>query len=144
MSVRGDCAGLRRTIESHRWDGHFPGGEEGGVDDERLGNRGVKIGRRNGGNDGRGKTKPNVFFIMIDDMGWNDIGYQSTDLSHLTPNLDRLAANGIKLNQYYSQPICTPARGALMTGRYPVRYGMQTFVIAPGAPWGLPVDEKVS
>lgn len=80
---------------------------------------------------------------MIDDMGWNDIGYQSTDLSQLTPNLDRLAANGIKLNQYHSQPICTPARGALMTGRYPVRYGMQTFVIAPAAPWGLPLDEKV-
>lgn len=42
-------------------------------------------------------TKPNVFFFFIDDMGWNDIGYQSTDLSELTPNLDKLAAGGIKV-----------------------------------------------
>lgn len=42
-------------------------------------------------------TRPNVFFIMIDDMGWNDIGYQSTDLSAVTPNLDSLAAAGIKV-----------------------------------------------
>lgn len=46
-----------------------------------------------------GSSKPNVFFIMIDDMGWNDIGYQSTDLYELTPNLDRLASNGIKVRQ---------------------------------------------
>lgn len=42
-------------------------------------------------------SKPNVFFVMIDDMGWGDMGYQSTDLSRLTPNLDRLAAGGIKV-----------------------------------------------
>ncbi|CAN0379579.1 unnamed protein product, partial [Pylaiella littoralis] len=69
-------------------------------------------------------TRPNVFFFLIDDMGYGDIGYQSTDLSDLTPNMDALAAGGIKLSNYYSQPICTPGRGSLMTGRYPVRLGM--------------------
>ena len=43
------------------------------------------------------QTKPNVFFIMIDDMGFNDIGYQSNDLQGVTPNLDKLAAGGIKV-----------------------------------------------
>ncbi|CAN0464286.1 unnamed protein product, partial [Hapterophycus canaliculatus] len=47
------------------------------------------------------------------------------------------------MSQYYSMSICTPARAALMTGRYPVRYGMQYSVIQPGAPWGLPLGEKV-
>lgn len=42
-------------------------------------------------------AKPNIFFFLIDDMGWNDIGYQSTDLSAFTPNMDRLAADGVKV-----------------------------------------------
>lgn len=46
---------------------------------------------------GRDQSKPNVFFIMIDDMGWNDIGYQSIDLKGVTPNLDKLAAGGVKV-----------------------------------------------
>ena len=52
-----------------------------------------------GAGDGVGATtsKPNVFFIMIDDMGWNDIGYQSTDLVGVTPNIDKLAAGGVKV-----------------------------------------------
>ncbi|CAM9251444.1 unnamed protein product [Pylaiella littoralis] len=92
----------------------------------------------------RGKiAKPNVFFIMIDDMGWSDIGYQSEDLQGTTPNLDKLAAGGVKMSNYYSMAICTPARASLMTGRYVVRYGLQYNVIQPAAPWGLPVTEKI-
>lgn len=48
--------------------------------------------------------KPNLFFFLIDDMGWNDIGYHSTDLHKLTPNLDALAADGVKVSQW-----CDPA-----------------------------------
>ncbi|CAN0190725.1 unnamed protein product, partial [Laminaria digitata] len=48
-----------------------------------------------------------------------------------------------QLSNYYSMSLCTPARAALMTGRYPIRYGMQYGVIVPGAPWGLPLSEKV-
>eukprot|EP00903_Cladosiphon_okamuranus_P015002 g13881.t2 len=91
----------------------------------------------------KGKPKPNVFFIMIDDMGWNDIGYQSTDLHAVTPNLNRMAAAGVRLSQYYSMPICTPARAALMTGRYSIRYGFQYSIIYAGAAWGIPFTEKL-
>lgn len=48
-----------------------------------------------------------------------------------------------QLSQYYSMPICTPARAALMTGRYSIRYGFQYSLIQPGAAWGLPLTEKV-
>ncbi|CAM9439259.1 unnamed protein product [Discosporangium mesarthrocarpum] len=85
--------------------------------------------------------QPNVIFILIDDLGWGDIGYQSSDLSNLTPNLDAMAAKGVKLDNYYTSNICTPARASLLTGRHPYRYGMQLSFISPEAPWGLPLDE---
>ena len=49
----------------------------------------------------------------------------------------------MQLTNYYTMTLCTPARASIMTGRYPVRYGMQYAVIMPGSPWGLPLDEKV-
>ncbi|XP_071109424.1 arylsulfatase B-like [Haliotis cracherodii] len=60
-------------------------------------------------------------------VGWNDVGYHNPDMK--TPNIDRLAAQGIKLNQSYTQSICTPTRSALMTGRYPFKTGMQHGVL---------------
>lgn len=67
----------------------------------------------------RGGTRPNVFFILIDDMGWNDIGYQSTDLWELTPNMDKLAENGIKvraqLTQMHTSWLCEFPRRLLCT-----------------------------
>ena len=83
--------------------------------------------------------KPNVVYIMSDDQGWKDVGYHGSDIK--TPNIDRLATGGARLEQYYSQQICTPSRAALMTGRYPFRYGLQSFVIAAGHTYGLPLDE---
>lgn len=59
--------------------------------------------------------RPNVVFIIADDYGWNDIGYHGSEIK--TPNLDKLAANGVKLENYYVQPICTPSRSQLMSGR---------------------------
>ncbi|CAN0298519.1 unnamed protein product, partial [Laminaria digitata] len=47
------------------------------------------------------------------------------------------------MTEYYTMSICTPARASLMTGRYTIRYGLQYNVIQPGAPWGLPLTEKV-
>lgn len=58
---------------------------------------------------------PHIFFIMTDDQGFNDIGYHSSDIR--TPVLDKLAADGVKLENYYIQPICTPSRSQLITGR---------------------------
>jgi arylsulfatase A-like enzyme len=68
-----------------------------------------------------GKSKPNIVFIVADDMGWGDIGYHNSEIR--SPNLDKLARTGIELNRHYVQPQCTPTRVALMTGRYPSRFG---------------------
>jgi arylsulfatase A-like enzyme len=87
---------------------------------------------------GQGK-KPNIVYIVSDDQGWKDVGYHGSDIQ--TPNIDKLAAGGTRLEQFYAQPMCTPTRAALMTGRYPFRYGLQTAVIPSGHTYGLPTDE---
>lgn len=85
--------------------------------------------------------KPNILYIVADDLGWNDVGFRSSDLA--TPTIDRLAREGAVLDQFYVQPMCTPTRAALMTGRYPMRYGLQSFVILPEQTYGIPLDEKL-
>ncbi|WP_439484299.1 arylsulfatase B [Cyclobacterium plantarum] len=69
--------------------------------------------------------KPNILFILPDDLGWADVGYHGSDIK--TPNIDRLARSGKILSQHYVMPTCTPTRVSLMTGKYPSRYG----VLAP-------------
>jgi hypothetical protein len=71
--------------------------------------------------------RPNIIYIVADDLGWKDVGFHGSDIK--TPNLDKLAQEGARLEQFYVQPMCTPTRAALMTGRYPCRYGLQTLVI---------------
>lgn len=61
------------------------------------------------------KQPPHIIFILTDDQGFNDIGYHNPDIR--TPTLDKLAAEGVKLENYYVQPICTPSRSQLITGR---------------------------
>lgn len=85
------------------------------------------------------ENKPHVLFIVADDLGWKDVGFHGSDIK--TPALDSLAAGGAKLEQFYVQPMCTPTRAALMTGRYPLRYGLQTGVIPSSHTYGLPTDE---
>ncbi|WP_084245724.1 arylsulfatase B [Rhodoplanes sp. Z2-YC6860] len=83
--------------------------------------------------------RPNIIYILADDLGWKDLGFHGSDIK--TPNIDQLAQDGVKLEQFYVQPMCTPTRAALMTGRYPLRYGLQTLVIPGGSTYGLPTDE---
>jgi arylsulfatase A-like enzyme len=83
--------------------------------------------------------QPNIVYIVADDLGWKDVGFHGSDIK--TPTLDKLAADGARLEQFYAQPMCTPTRAALMTGRYPFRYGLQTAVIAAAQTYGLPTDE---
>lgn len=83
--------------------------------------------------------RPNIVYIVADDMGWGDAGFRGSDIK--TPNLDRLAGEGATLEQFYTQPMCTPTRAALMTGRYPMRYGLQTGVIPGAGTYSLPTDE---
>ena len=84
-------------------------------------------------------AKPNILYIVADDLGWKDVGFHGSDIA--TPTIDELAATGARLEQFYAQPMCTPTRAALMTGRYPLRYGLQTAVIPSAHTYGLPTDE---
>lgn len=84
--------------------------------------------------------RPNILFIVADDLGWKDVGYHGSDIQ--TPNLDRLARGGARLDQFYALPMCTPTRAALLTGRYPFRYGLQTGVIPTGQSYGLSTRER--
>ncbi len=59
---------------------------------------------------------PHLIFIMVDDQGYGDIGYHGSDIH--TPAFDQLAEEGVKLENYYVQPICSPSRSQLMTGRW--------------------------
>ena len=67
--------------------------------------------------------RPHIVYIVADDLGWKDVGFHGSDIK--TPNIDNLAQGGARLEQFYVQPMCTPTRAALMTGRYPCRYGLQ-------------------
>jgi arylsulfatase A-like enzyme len=84
--------------------------------------------------------RPNIVFFLIDDLGWGDVGYHGSDIK--TPVIDNLAASGVRLEQFYAQPLCTPTRAALMTGRYPFRHGLQVDVIYPWSQFGLPLEER--
>ena len=88
-----------------------------------------------------GRTAQGMFadFIMADDLGNADLGYRGGEVK--TPNIDKLANEGVRLESFYGEPVCTPSRAALMTGRYPMRYGLQTLVIFPSHTYGLATDE---
>jgi arylsulfatase B len=83
--------------------------------------------------------RPHIVYILADDQGWKDVGFHGSDIK--TPTLDSLARGGARLEQFYAQPMCTPSRAALMTGRYPHRYGLQTLVIPSAGTYGVPTDE---
>jgi arylsulfatase A-like enzyme len=87
----------------------------------------------------RATALPNLVIVLADDLGWNDVGWHSSDIA--TPNLDRLAAQGVKLERFYSHPTCTPTRAALLTGRYASRHGLQSAVLRPWEAHGLPLSE---
>ena len=85
--------------------------------------------------------RPNIVFILADDLGFGDVGFNGSSIR--TPNIDKLAAEGVRLNQFYVQPLCSPTRACLMTGRYPIRYGLQVSVIRPWSDYGLPLSERL-
>ncbi len=89
------------------------------------------------------QRKPNFVIIFADDLGYGDLGCYGHPTIR-TPNLDRMAAEGAKLTEFYSAaPVCSPSRAALMTGRLPIRSGMfgKRGVLFPDSGGGLPEDE---
>ncbi len=86
-----------------------------------------------------GPNQTNILIFIADDLGWNDVGYHGSEI--LTPNIDQLAREGVELDHFYSYPICSPTRAALMTGRSPVSIGIATPI--PDFVHGLPIDEHI-
>ena len=82
--------------------------------------------------------KPNSVVIMTDDVGWGDLGSYGGGVMRgaPTPNLDRLAAEGMRFVNYYGQASCTAGRASFITGRIPIRTSLSA-VLAPGDPNGL-------
>ncbi len=83
-------------------------------------------------------TQPNVIIILTDDQGWGDIGYNNPKV--YTPNMDKLAQSGALFSNHYVMAQCTPTRVALMTGRYPSRFGPHATAAStnPAFPKGTP------
>lgn len=86
-------------------------------------------------------VKPNVVFILSDDLGYNEMGFMNSTRGIISPNLDALALQGVILKNYYMAPICSPSRAALMTGRLPLSLGLQSSVIKWDTPWAIDTAE---
>jgi hypothetical protein len=87
--------------------------------------------------------KPHLLWVVLDDVGFNDVGYASSDLGLATPFLDDLSNDGIRFSQLYGQPVCTPSRAAMLTGKLPIHLQLQHWQVVPTEPWGLPTQEVI-
>ena len=83
-------------------------------------------------------AQPNIVFILADDLGWNDVSYHGSEIR--TPHIDSLVSQGLELDRYYAFPLCSPTRAALLTGRSPLRLGVDIPIETTG---GLPLDEHL-
>ncbi|MGI9284280.1 MAG: sulfatase family protein [Pseudomonadales bacterium] len=83
--------------------------------------------------------RPNIVIFVADDLGWADVGFRGSAIE--TPNLDKLAAEGMELDRFYTTPICSPTRAALMTGRDPIRLGVAYSVVLPWDSGGVHTSE---
>lgn len=89
---------------------------------------------------GAAPKSPNVVIVFTDDQGWGDVGVQGAQ-GYVTPHLDRLAAEGVRLTDFYAaQPVCSASRAALLTGCYPNRIGI-TGALAPSDRVGIAAEE---
>ena len=95
---------------------------------------------------GQGESKLNFVFFLVDDLGWMDIGANGSSF-YETPNIDRLASEGVRFTQAYAaSPICSPTRAAILTGKNPARINLTQWIGGPGNPEyerNLPLDEKL-
>lgn len=84
---------------------------------------------------------PHIVFMVADDLGWNDIGFNNPDI--ISPNINQLAKAGVILNHAYVQPLCSPSRSSFMTGWYPFRLGMQHLVLTAYQNVCLPLERTL-
>src|SRR6266481_1686818 len=78
-------------------------------------------------------SQPNIVFIIADDLGWADVAFHGGNAP--TPNLDKLAREGVELTQHYVAPVCSPTRTGLMTGRFWSRFNVTTPQNERALPW---------
>ena len=101
--------------------------------------------------DGDASSSPvHIVYVIGDDIGWNDVGWQSTDfgpdslpLGGATPTLDALATSGVILDRFYAMPQCTPSRTSLLSGVHPMHTGMYVTSINPATPFALPLHFRI-
>lgn len=89
-------------------------------------------------------AKPNVVMIVVDDLGFDDMGFRM-ELNGQSPqidtrNVDKLAREGVVLDAYYVQCVCSPSRVTFLTGRYPLHHGINDW-IPPSSAYGMPLNE---
>eukprot|EP00615_Pteridomonas_danica_P010079 CAMPEP_0114352000 /NCGR_PEP_ID=MMETSP0101-20121206/17615_1 /TAXON_ID=38822 ORGANISM="Pteridomonas danica, Strain PT" /NCGR_SAMPLE_ID=MMETSP0101 /ASSEMBLY_ACC=CAM_ASM_000211 /LENGTH=648 /DNA_ID=CAMNT_0001492177 /DNA_START=62 /DNA_END=2008 /DNA_ORIENTATION=+ len=89
------------------------------------------------------KTSPNVILFTVDDFGWNDVGYNSGDISEATPFMKEIVKKSIKLTRYYTQPSCTPSRVTMMTGKFAYKNGFQNYELQQSDYVGVPLSNKL-
>jgi len=113
-------------------------GEQWAADDKQVQNKLAALEKKFG-------KKPNIVYILADDIGYTELGsYGGGKVRGFsTPNLDRMADEGMRLLSFYSEPSCTPTRAALMSGRHPVRMGLLGVLFPGTSGMGL-VDEEVT
>jgi arylsulfatase B len=94
-------------------------------------------------------TPPNIVIFIADDLGWADVGFQAED-DIRTPHIDALSRQSLILDRFYVSSVCSPTRAALLTGRYPHRFGLERIspdetsqVIPPWRDHGMPADEQM-
>ncbi len=99
---------------------HAQNSERWAADDEAVDEKLAALREKNGG------KPPNIIYILVDDMGFGEIGMpdMSVTRGYKTPNIDAMAREGLSLQRMYTEPSCTPTRVAVMTGRHPVRTGV--------------------
>ena len=95
---------------------------------------------------GKSKSKnaqPHIVLFTVDDMGWNDVGFHSSDIPEATLYMNELVTKSIYLSQYYTQPSCTPSRATIMSGKWAFRNGFQNYELQAGERVGLPLSNKL-
>ena len=84
--------------------------------------------------------QPNIIYILADDLGYDDVGFQSNEIN--TPNIDKLRHEGQFIPWYYAQTVCSPSRSALLSGQYPMHNGVWD-VLTPDQSVSLPLHYKL-